>query len=275
MIESTELVPSISIANLLSQRNAIVERLRQAARLFEEIEQLAESAFEGAEYNVASPSLEDRRHVRGRFPGSLEAFEKAVDVAAWDKLLHASGLWTFMDAKTRQRWCDDLEKRHVPELTEETIAATFRGLYAQRQDMFEQGVVEIFRGLSWDYKTNCPCKLGRRIILRNAVDAWGTGAKCYVSGPRYEAGNKLDDLLRVMHILDGQPEPDHRQGSFALLREAPGPVQRQVTGLHGMISLRGFKNGNAHLTFLRMDLVDKLNEIVAKQCPRVLPPKVD
>jgi hypothetical protein len=40
-------------------------------------------------------------------------------------------------------------------------------------------------------------------------------------------------------------------------------------------SIKGFKNGNAHLTFLRSTIVDELNRIVARHHRHVLPPAED
>jgi hypothetical protein len=40
-----------------------------------------------------------------------------------------------------------------------------------------------------------------------------------------------------------------------------------------MIKIRCGSNGNGHVQFLRLDLVEQLNKIVAKHHPGALPPK--
>jgi hypothetical protein len=268
---TNELVPSVSIENLLSQRDAIIERLRTAAKLFHEIETLAGNAFPQARYAYAVPALECRR-LNSRFPDHLEDFEKSVDATAWDHLLAASGLRTFMDAEARKKWDDSISERKVPPLTDENIRATFHDLYVKRNEMFENGVIAVYKALSWDYKTNSPRRFGRRIILRYCVDTFGSGTKRWVTGPSYETSNKLDDLIRVLCILDGKPEPDSRMGSYKVLRETQWPKEQTVVELQGVLSIRGFKNGNGHITFLRSDLVDKMNLILAKHYSHTLPP---
>ena len=37
------------------------------------------------------------------------------------------------------------------------------------------------------------------------------------------------------------------------------------------LRIKLFKNGNGHVTFLRPDLVARLNRILAKHCPGALP----
>ena len=271
-VTTTDLVPSVSIDNLLAQRDAIVERLRRAAELLSEVEELSHSAF--GDDSMAAPSLECRRnHVY--FPDGIQELVKRVDATAWDFLMERSGLRTFMDAAARAKWQTEVSERRVPELTMENIEATFRELFSARRDMFERGVVEVFRHLSWDYKTNNPRLFGKRIILRNVVDSWGTSANRYVSGPNSAGCDRLDDLVRVMSVLDGKPEPDHRQGVYPTLREVirfDRELPSDPVVIADLLSVRCFRNGNGHITFLRADLIEQLNVIIAKHHPRALPP---
>jgi hypothetical protein len=267
---TNELVPSVSIENLLAQRDAIIERLRTAARMFQEIETLATNAFPQARYGYATPDLDSRRLNR-RFPDQLEDFEKSVDATAWDHLLAASGLRTFMDSQARKEWDESISERKVPPLTDENIRSTFQGLYDKRKEMFENGVIAVFKSLSWDYKTNSPRRFGKRIIMRYLVDTWGSGRNRWTTGARYETCYKLDDLIRVLSVLDGKPEPDSRQGSSQALRAAEWPKSGPYN-FHDLLTVKGFKNGNGHITFLRADLIDKMNLILAKHYDHILPP---
>ena len=60
--------------------------------------------------------------------------------------------------------------------------------------MFDQGVIECFKKLSWAYKTNLPQKFGKRIIVSYLT---------YTYGINNNAADHLDDLMRVFHVLDG------------------------------------------------------------------------
>ncbi|MCS6515129.1 DUF4942 domain-containing protein, partial [Burkholderia thailandensis] len=79
---------------------------------------------------------------------------------------------------------------------------------------------------------------------------------------------ELDDLTRVCCILDGKPEPDHRHGADGLFSEAP--QARRTEAENAYFHLRFFKNGNGHLTCKRLDLVEKMNQILAKHYPNAL-----
>lgn len=97
----------------------------------------------------------------------------------------------------------------IPELTAETIMATFRDMYDNRGAMFNEDVIAVYKSLSRDYKTNrqkkgLPVQFGTRFIVE------------YVLCDRHCAtrtrSSAIDDLQRVMCMFNGEPEPDYRQG---------------------------------------------------------------
>ncbi len=73
-------------------------------------------------------------------------------------------------------------------------------------DVFERGIINVFKGLSWDYKTNNPCYFGKKIIVNNLVKhgRWGYSLNW---GWRRD---QLADLERMLYLLDGKPIPDNR-----------------------------------------------------------------
>ncbi|WP_175947822.1 DUF4942 domain-containing protein [Burkholderia pyrrocinia] len=263
-MEPNTLVPSISIANLANQRVAVVERVRAALDLLGEAQRLAKAAHLGFPRLVLDESYgcRGRPTITGEYAKRDEAeaaMVRIVDVRGWDYLMSESGLRTFMDAKARDQWSHQIAEGEVPELTVANIEATFAQLYGARGDMFERGVLQCFQRLSWNYKTNEPFKFGKRIIVRYLLSQGSSN---------YHVTNELDDLMRVFSVLDEKAEPDHRHGISGLIMDAQR--QRKTEAENAYFQLRWFKNGNGHLTFLRPDLVDKMNLILAKHYPNAL-----
>ncbi len=272
----TDLVPSLSLSSFLEQRGAMVRRARDAARLLGEAGQIAASlAGDGpaASCYFRLGLRMELRHRQGDFVDGVDDYVKAIDASLWDRLFELSGIRTFMDAAARAAWSKNIERCEVPELTPENIEATFRALRDARGEMFERGVVAVFRSLSWDYKTNNPVMFGKRIVMK-LMHVWNHGGATLDS----ERCDKLDDLLRVMCVLDGRPEADHRRAGYRTLSDNGwgGMVSRKLgpttIGDPPLVSVRGFRNGNAHLTFLRPDLVDQMNAIIARHHPGALAP---
>ena len=270
-INPSDLVPSVSIEHMAQCRAAMMERIEQMIGLEAEIRELAIAG------NIGMPVLglvnKYRQHgmpMHERRADFREACRVKIDSGAWKYLMNQSGLRTFLDRKAREEWDRQIYEGKVPELTPENIAATFSTIHAQRGDLFERGVLEVFKSLSWDYKTNSPCKFGKRIVYGYFASAI-TGR--YPFNPvRSNGADAVDDLVRVFCVLDGKPEPDHRGGT---MMEADKAHQAGLSIIeHEYYRLKWFKNGNAHIEFKRADLVAKMNAILAKHHPGALPPRL-
>lgn len=171
-----------------------------------------------------------------------------------------------MDAQAREQWYNSLEKEDIPAINEENILSTFEQLHQSKDDVFERGVINVFKGLSWDYKTNSPCKFGKKIIVTGLVkcDLWGFG----LSGGWQR--DRLADLERMLMILDGKPIPDNRADVTRRLDDHILENRSRQQYEDEMFKIKYFQKGTAHITFRRPELVDKLNDIIARHYPGVL-----
>ena len=261
---SETLTKSIDIDVVLAERKQHIERVHVAAEA------------------MRRTGIRLRIDNRGRWSSLVwpdgEAVDQLVreyDSEKWWQLLKRSGLYTFLDTKARDAWKTSLDSGEFPPLDADSIKQTFAKLYEERAVMFERGVVELYRQLDFDYRTNSPRMLGKRLVVSHGVErAFGRAPSSRVT---FSFCNRLDDLLRVMAVLDGKPEPEHSKASWSQLREWrpwPQPAPDADVSVAGDVYLRcrGFKNGNAHVTFVRLDLVEKMNRIIARHYPNALPP---
>ncbi|BEM65483.1 restriction methylase [Serratia marcescens] len=200
---------------------------------------------------------------------AMPVITRNLDRSVWRDLMLKSGMISLMDAQARDEWHKNLEDGVLPEISEENILATFEHLHHSKGEVFERGVINVFKGLSWDYKTNSPCSFGKKIIINNLVthNRWGFSLNW---GWRRD---QLTDLERMLFLLDGKPIPDNRGDVTTRLmehiRDHPG-VQLYEDDF---FSIRYFQKGTAHLMFKRLDLVEKMNDIIAKHYPGMLPAK--
>ena len=266
-----ELIPSVSIANLLQQREAVLTLFREVLDKLEQVHTLATAARLGfPDFSMARGWRGHSLHMTGEFANTttlLETFQACIDVGGWTTLLNDSGMRSVMSASKRKEVDEQIGAQKVPELTREAIRTTFATLHDSRMAMFEQGVIECFRRLSWDYKTNLPQKFGKRMVM--------TSLTSYGSANMRQA-DQLDDLLRVFHLCDGKPEADHRRGAYRLIADAmQSTAAWPKHAENDYLSIRLFKNQNGHVTFTRPDLVTRLNRILAKHYPDALPAPKD
>lgn len=291
-MSTTELVPSVSIANMVNQRAAVLQRLEQAVGLIREAAELAGEAHLGMPrfsvgtgygYRNSDHTINDATAGSDRNgprsgqsasakDGTRDMIRLGIDCGAWQYLMSQSGLRSLMDATARAKWDKAIGDGDVPELTDANIRSTFKMLHDSRGEMFERGVIACFKGLHWDYKTNLPQKFGKRIVIaymRSSVSGSQWGATSLGSIGSFSKSDLLDDLSRVFNVLDGKPEPDCRRGWYGRISDC-----RKVgdpDAADDYMSVRSFRNGNGHVTFKRPDLVNKMNLIIAKHYPGALP----
>lgn len=261
-----ELVKSLSIANLLAQRDAVMERVEAAAKLLIEAETIAGRAgmLDVHSYRGFHRVLcgKDRyAEVPLLSADNLAGIRARLDAGAWNRLMHESGLRTFLDFKAREQWDNQIDKLETPPLDLNNIASTFAGLYEQRDTMFERGVIEVFKTLSTGFQTNQPACFGKRIHCRLRP-----GGGHY----NWNDGSYLVDLQRVFCILDGKPEEDHRQNLIQRLSGHREEFRGVLDDVY--MKIRWYKNGRAQVTFKRMDLVNRMNDILKRHFPGALPP---
>ena len=153
---------------------------------------------------------------------------------------------------SRKEWDESIEAGKFPAFTRENIVATFQCLHDSRDDIFERGVLAVFKSLSWCYKTNRPFAFGKRIVvtyLRSAVKG-GSGASLgYVN---HSSTDSLDDLARCFCILDGKPEADHRHAMYGAISSVRSLADGDADTEY--MSVKSYRNGNGHVLFKRPDL---------------------
>lgn len=72
-------------------------------------------------------------------------------------------------------------------------------------------------------------------------------------------------------ILDGQPIPDNHEDVTCRLGDHIYAKRNCTNYEDEMYTIKYLQKGTAYITFKRLELVDKLNDIIAKHYPNMLP----
>lgn len=263
----TDVICSTSIERIVTGRNAALTRIESLIRDLDDISILTRNIGggtapewgmrEGHRYDCWFTETPDK---------AMKAITRNIDRRIWRDLMSKSGMLNLMDAQARDEWHKSLEKDDIPAISEDNILSTFEQLHHNKQEVFERGIINAFRGLSWDYKTNSPCSFGNKIIINNMMthNRWGFSLNW---GWRRD---QLVDLERMLFLLDGKPIPESRSDISARLMEhvRDNPARDGYEDV--FFSIRYFQKGTAHLIFKRLDLVEKMNDIIAKHYPCML-----
>ncbi|WP_077273494.1 DUF4942 domain-containing protein [Acidithiobacillus thiooxidans] len=188
---------------------------------------------------------------------------KHVDAQFWNALMDKSGILAFMSAEKQNDFNKLIGEAKTPPFEFDTIKTTFAELYEKRADMMEEGIIGLFRRLSWDYRTNNPVKIGKKIVVNNVLDYYGFINK--------KAMNELDDLVRILSVYDGKPIPEHRHGMYAVIADAMAQKDSIVNTEY--FTMKVYKKGSGHIVFKdnALPLVDQCNRVIARAFPGALP----
>lgn len=168
-----------------------------------------------------------------------------------------------------------------PPLTLETAKATFGDYLIRPRFHILRGLAEVFCSLDPAYKSHSKVKIGKKGLPKRVVINWGE----YGHGYGFD---QFRDMINAMAALRGQVPFDWNERSaiqiaYDLGEDAilDGRVYRRVARHSGQrdeafktidrgITVRRFKNGNAHVFFDEMAL-DDVNKGLAEFYGEVLP----
>lgn len=266
-----DIICSTSIERIVTVRQNVLQQLTSVMQQISEISRLTQSiGGETAERWGMTPGNRYECWLLQTPEKAMPVMIRNIDRKIWDDLMQRSGMLALMDAQARNEWYQNLEDNKFPEISEANILSTFKQLHDNRSETFERGVINVFKGLSWNYKTNCPRYFGKKIIMESLVrhDQWGFH---FSRGSR---SNQLVDLERMLHLLDGKPVPDNRVDIASRFDNHVSYHGKNAEGFSDdYLSIRYFQKGSAHITFKRSDLVEKMNDIIARHHPGMLAAK--
>ncbi|MBJ9164455.1 DUF4942 domain-containing protein [Citrobacter farmeri] len=267
LTDHSELICSTSIERIVSGRNAALKQIEQLIEQLDTISRLTSEIGGGTAQDWAMKS--GHRYdswLTEKADKAMPAVTRNIDRSIWRDLMLRSGMMALMDAQARDQWHKNLEEGELPAISEAHILSTFEQLHLNKMDVFERGIINVFKGLSWDYKTNSPYSFGKKIIVNNLVthNRWGFSLNW---GWRRD---QLADLERMLFLLDGKPIPDNRGDVTIRLMDHIRDNPSKDVYEDDFFSIRYFQKGTAHITFKRCDLTEKMNDIVAKHYPGML-----
>lgn len=265
--EHSELINSTNIERIVTGRDAALVQIEQLIQQLNTISRLT-SVIGGG--NASDWAMKQGHRydcwLMEKSDKAMPVITRNIDRCLWRDLMLKSGMLALMDAQARDQWHRNLEDGDLPAISEANILSTFEQLHQSKAEVFERGIINVFKGLSWDYKTNSPCFFGKKIIINNLVthNRWGFSLTW---GFRRD---QLADLERMLYLLDGKSIPDNRGDiSINLMDHIRDNPAKDVYD-DAYFSIRYFQKGTAHLTFKRPELVEKMNDIIAKHYPNQL-----
>lgn len=170
LTDNNELICSTNIERIVTCRNVALKQIEAVIRQLDDISRLtSDIGGNTAEHWAMRQGRAFDCWLTQTVDKALPVIARNIDRGIWRDLMLKSGMLSLMDAEARGQWTKDLEDGDLPAISEANILSTFEQLHHNKQDVFERGIINVFKGLSWDYKTNNPCYFGKKIIVNNLV----------------------------------------------------------------------------------------------------------
>ena len=146
---NTDVICSTSIRHVVTGRNAALQQTETLIRQLTEISVLTKSI--GGKSARDWAMKQDFRcgcWLMEKPETAMKAITRNLDREIWRDLMQRSGMLSLMDAQARDTWYRSLEYDNFPEISEANIMSTFEQLHQNKDEVFERGVINVFRGLS-------------------------------------------------------------------------------------------------------------------------------
>ena len=266
LTDHTDVICSTSIERIVTGRNAALGLTEILIHQLNDISALTDSIGGGKANEWGVRQYRYDCWLMEKPETAMKAISRNIDRGIWKDLMKKSGMLSLMDAQARDEWYKNLEGEYIPAVSEANILSIYERLHLSKGEVFERGVINVFKGLSWNYKTNSPCKFGTKIIVTGLVkcDRCGFGLNCGWQRDR------LADIERMLVLLDGKPVPDNRADVTRRLGDHIHENRHSNHYEDEMFVIKYFQKGTAHIVFKRPELVDKLNDIIARHYPGAL-----
>lgn len=255
---SSALVRKESIEELCGHRARALELYMQAFDLLVEAGKAVDRAsptglFQIPETGYRGHALFDIRAGRDEWAVLMR---KAVDRSVWTHLAKMTQLERLMDRQAHDEFRKQLDA-DPPEATPENCFATIQTFLGQADDIFKRGIANVFSALDRRFRSHDGFKVGLRIVLTGASPEWSS----LTCGHHSET---LRDVERTFCVLDGKRNPEWADSFIRRASDATRNVPKPAVFEDEYFRIRVFKNGNAHLYFLRDDLVEEVNRLLSE-----------
>jgi hypothetical protein len=253
MTDKTELIPKITIVQMVEAYGKACSLIDQAFEQLHEAQSRINAAFGESCSLTCYPSDIYHNHYRR----NRDDLKSKLLRGAWMSIIVRLDLHRLTTEKREKEIMARIEK-NPPPLTVEDVTNTLLAVMQNLDSITGEFLEDVYRKLrpnySWSpYKTNNTPGIGRKVILVDRVQMNFSGRGYRVN---YYHANDLNRICRAFYFLDGSPYKHDAYRS-----ELVDAIQSSQAGEGETryFRFKCFTNGNLHLSFKRMDLVDKLN----------------
>ncbi|MCG6230277.1 DUF4942 domain-containing protein [Vibrio furnissii] len=173
---------------------------------------------------------------------SIRKLTVQVDKKLWSHIFELGQFRDLMSAEKYKSVDNDLDT--PPQLTYDTLTATFNDLLNDRVNMLQNLTESVFKHRSRSFVSNTGHKLNKRLIFEKVFssDVWRVQK------------HLIEDACKVFSVLTGCPVPE----VISILEVSDEPL----IAFDGKVKFVAYQNGNVHVWLLDRELEYKINDVL-------------
>lgn len=254
-----------TVRELVAAFQAAEATVRQSFTAITEAEGALNLAFGMSDDDTSRIRVSADNCYRSRFNDPDSAIEQMAR-DAWSVIVDRLEVRRAMSIDRYESLQRTLRDEKLPAITEANVASFVARFSADLPTLFDEAVREVFdwlRPRRSKLKTNSEFEIPRKVILSYIVEPadkrWSRGRWRIC----HHTAQRLIALENVFHGLDGRGTicADHYSQIQRALEACPYEQGTRGRGETDLFEVSVFENGNGHLVFKRLDLLDRLNKI--------------
>jgi len=207
------------------------------------------------------PRIGPDRHYSSISESIIKEVLLKMKVDAWEGILKKTQAKNFMTTKRYDSFQKELESPDkLPDITFESVKSFVENILNKAPDMLMEFIKETFtwlqpRNYGLEYKTNkkSQYEIGKKLIKYCLSPQWGGGMQV-----NYHYESNIKAMHNAFSLIDGKGIVTPGLDMASQINLAGNNKQTSLE--MDYFKLKWYRNGNLHIEFKRLDLLQKLNQ---------------
>jgi len=246
-----DLTSKRTLPELVAVYNEACAEIRASYAKIDHVKSKLEEAFISGSFSIR------HRHTAVSFdPSDADDAIMEIRHSVWAAIIERTEIKRFLSVRRWEELDRQVRERKMPEVTVESIVQLMSSFTTQFAELLGEAIEEVFdwlRPRHSEHKTNNELEVPHKAILTYMV------SRTFGWRVNYHKEQRLTALENVFSALDGKGQVTKSYRS-----EIENVVSKEGfngTGETQYFRFKVFGNGNMHLEFKRLDLLDKFNKI--------------
>lgn len=250
-----ELIPINNGADLVDIHDQALLLINQGIEAIKQAKTLLKNNFGNYADYIFTTDVRDYSFSDGNTTHLKKEIENNMKKNFWTHVVNRTNLKKFLSVKRKEELDRNLTQnaKNLPDVSIETLYSFIESNMSQAGDFLQEAIIEVFNFLrpNWKkYKTNKVETIGERVIL-DCVRSFNMISQYWAQ--RFSA------METLFYMMDGKASPEYPDDISTKMRDnRDGFVDSEY------FTVKLYKKGSAHITFKRMDLVAKINQVAGK-----------